>query len=317
MRKNSILEIFSNSTITFRNSFWGLLATYWFALVVFCLISWIIGKYYAIPWDLTHPWETLSVLPLFSVKLSVILGLLFYLGGFILSVWQILVVKNNLFYGENRLVESLKQAFSKTILIIFCTLIISVFFIPVIYLLKDVLHVYIRFFPVIMLFCIPPFIIFYFGLILEEGKLKDIVFNSFVLAISSYFKTLFALLMFIIAEILLGIIFWVLFSLLKMTVVFLSVLVFIIMVCGPVMYIILHGFSVVYFVETYYAFAIDREGIPEEKNKDVKTVLSVDKAKENVRNEKAPFESEVPLGMHPLGEDIQTSENTNTPNRNS
>lgn len=317
MRKNSILEIFSNSTITFRNSFWGLLATYWFALVVFCLISWIIGKYYSIPWDVTRPWETLIVLPLFSVKLSVILGLLFYLGGFILSIWQILVVKNNLFYGESRLTESFKKAFPKTILIIFCTLIISVFFIPVIYLLKDILPAYMRLFPVIMLFFIPPFIIFYFGLILEEGRLKDVVFNSFVLAISSYFKTLFALLMFIIAEILFGIIFGALFFLLKMTVIFLSVLAFIILVGVPIMYIILHGFSVVYFVETYYAFAIDREGIPEETNKDVKTVLSVDKAKENVRNEKAPFESEVPLGMHPLGEDIQTSENTNTPNRNS
>lgn len=299
VKMKSVLAIFSDSTITFRKSFWGLIATYWVAFLLLFAVSWVIGRYYALPWSPTEPWETLRLLPTMSYTAYVLFGLLLYFSSFVFSIWQVLVIKNNLFYDKSNLSSTFKEACLKTISVIFSSIILAIFFIPLLYLLVKMFHPYPKVLFVAILLFMPFFLIFYLGLILQEGRLKEVLSFSIRAALYGYLKTLCALVIFVIAEVLLMIICVVIFTILRMTILLLALSFFIILVSIPLMYVCLNCFAIVYFVETYYSVAIEYENRLEKIKINKNTPKATDTADAKDATEEDIFKDIRPLGEEP------------------
>lgn len=308
MQEGSVFKIFSNSTVTFRKSFWGLLATYWFALLALVIVSLVVGKCYSIPWNLKNPLETIRLLQVMSTTAYAILGLLFYIGGFVFTIWQVLIIKNNLFDGESRLFPTFKESIGKAILISFCTLILLAIFVPLGLFIKEMFPVGLKFTPIIMLFFTPIFLIFYMGLILQEGKLKEVISFSFKAALYGYFNTLVAILIFILAETLVGLLLVGLFFFLRLAIIFTALSLFLIIIALPLMYLVLQCFAMVFYVETYYSVAVGYENMLEAAK--AKKIAAEDKKEKQAKKEVETAENDtqekdVLADMHLLGEETK------------
>ena len=302
MQSKSVFEIFSNSTVTFGRSFWGLMTTYWFALTLVVLVSWGIGQYYELPWDIKNPFETIRLLPIMAPNAYTVLGILAYVVGYVFSVWQVLIVKNNLFDLKNSISMSFKESIPKTILITFCSLVIIMIAFPAIFLVKQLFPMGLHFIPFIILFLMPVISIFYLGLILGEGKLKDVIASSISIALTGYVKTLFAMIILGIAEVLIALLLFGMFFFLRIVTVFMSLSIILLIIAIPVMYVILQSFAVVYFVEIYYAIAVEYEyklEHPKRKKKDD------EEQKPKAPQKEEPKEEDFLKGMHLLGEEPQ------------
>ena len=259
----SVLEVFANSTRTFKNSFYGLLITYIIGFIFAGSLTWAISAYYAIPWDFMHPEETIRLLPMLSPQAYRAIQILFVFCGFIFPIWQILIVKNNLFYSENRLWASLGHAFSKAILVVFGTFLLALFFVPLGYWVLTRYPEYGFYLPIVALCLTPFFINFYYGLILQEGTLPTVLRFSFGAAISGYIKTILAFVIFAIAEGLFTFLLFILFLVIQLITKFLFLPTFIIILTLLIIYIVLQGFTVVYFVEVCYAVSTEYESAQE------------------------------------------------------
>lgn len=306
MQSKSVFEIFSNATTTFGRSFWSLMTTYWFALTLIVAVSWLIGQFYSLPWNIKNPLETIQLLPIMSPRAYTILGILGYIVGYVFSVWQVLIVKNNLFDLNNSVSTSFKESVPKTILITFCTLIIGIILFPTVFVIKQLFPFGLNLLPLVILLFAPIIIIFYLGLILEEGKLKDVIVQSLGSALTGYFKTLAALIIFVIGEILIAFILFGLFFLFRVVTLFMSFSVILLLITIPIMYVVLQSFAVVYFVETYYAVAVDYEARltrPKKKKEEPKP-----KEEKKEKKEDADFLK----GMRLLGEDLPAATDKGT-----
>lgn len=260
----SVFEVFANSTRTFRNSFRGLVFTYLIGFILFGVITWAIGAYYAIPWDLKRPWETINILPYLSMQAYIALYVVFAFFLFIFPIWQILIVKNNLFHGENRIWEALEHSVPKAILVVFGTLFLALFIGPIYYLVMTKYPAYMPYLPLGMAILTPFFVNFYFSLILQEGTMFKVFRFSLGAAVTGYFKTIISFVIYAVAEALFIFLLVILFLAVQLVVKFLMLPVFVLIVLLLLMYIFVQGFTIAYFVETCYAVSVEYESAQED-----------------------------------------------------
>lgn len=271
MRRKSMYKIVADTIGTFKRSFEGIVFTYLIIAGIFSLISWFLNKYLGIGLQDLKPF---IVLP---TKISILYVLVLLYIPIVLKIWQILVIKNNLFEGENRFDKAFDAAVLKSLLVICFTFPTLIFFALLTYLFVKVIPAYLPVLPFIMLVLLPIFIVFFMGLILEEGKIKSIIKKSYRAATFHYIRSLIALVVLAVLVTLFVLVYTSLtFTFLGLGILG-SVLVLLSYIFQALMYVAIDGFIMCYFVEVFYAFAVE-----DEEKFDINT-----KAKEN-KKEKTP-----------------------------
>lgn len=295
MKRKSISKIISDAFATSRNSFKGVFATYMFVLGAFWLVSWTLYKYYFINIGDYQPFFNMSVKASLIYIAATVYGCVWF------QVWQVLVIRNNLFYGESRLKQSFLQAAIKSLSVICFSVLQFILLALFVYLCIRVFPSYIVSLPFMLLMLMPLSVVFFIGLIVQEDKFLRVLKVSFRAALLHYIRTLVLSVVFVIIAIIFMSMIAIFLSFVLNLTVFLPVRlyafnhVFRIVMIG-LCYIAFYNFSMSYFVEVFYAFAVEDE-MKYDSGK-----MEYEKDKERDYNVKQTLESDVPQGMVALGE---------------
>lgn len=308
MHRKSMYKIVLDTIGTFKRSFEGIVFTYLIIAGIFFLISWFLNKYFSIGLQDLKPF---IVLP---TKISILYVLVLLYIPIVLKIWQILVIKNNLFEGENRFDKAFDAAVLKSLLVICFTFPTLIFFALLTYLFVKVIPSYLPVLPFIMLVLWPIFIVFFMGLILEEGKIKIVIKKSFRAATFHYIRALISLIVLVV----LVTMFVLIYTSLTVTFFGLGILASALWLLIPalqaLMYIAIDGFIMCYFIEVFYAFAVE-----DEEKFDINASAKEDKKKKTPENNTEETSSEDQLkGVYMLGSSPtpqQTESKTENPDK--
>ena len=291
--KKSINELIGDSFATLKESFWGLCATFC-VLIFFAIVLVFLSKALNIPLkDMQHNPGNLG-------PMAILINLFFALISLVLYIWQILIIKNNIFTATSQFGDALKAAFVKTPKVILVMVPMVVLFILILL-------------PLITFLSYPFFIMIPLGIILQDTNLKSSLVNAFNTTITYYFQILLRLLALVLLYILLmipliilGIVFG--FTILR------GPLFLFIAVAFLLLYVFMYAFTFCYFVEMYLDLATEEQSDLDINNDDVQNVnldydeLPSKNGKPEVQGplnpESAPqqtYKEEPPEGLRPLG----------------
>ncbi len=300
MNKKSITELLSDSFATFKESFWGIATTYLVALVLIIIAAVILPKSFFT----SMQQKGLSTDNIASSTIS-------YIFSLILMVWQTIIIRNNIFSGQSKLFEALKESFPKAFKFLLITFIIGIILVPVFIIISDIkiCAVLMPFFAIPALIGGLPFLLMItLGIILRDGNLKEIVISSFGVALNYFLPIAGRISVIIFLNIAIYIvliipffIFGALSSILLSPSISFLLIFFII-------YFIIYIFTNCYFIEMYIDFAtenkhidIDEELLIETPIEDVNQPLPQPQPTQQIVQEQPPE------GLRPLGGDYKNN----------
>lgn len=201
MQRRSFIEVIFCSFGTFRDSFLGLLGTWWFFIIGCIAIAFTSSKIFHIP---LQELNTLDK----DIRWFVVVGIVdfFY---YLFMVWQTQIIYSNIFFGESRFFSSLKKSLLKSLKTILCCLIFGI----IISLIMLLFFLVAAKFPVfktisfivayiIYLASIPfAFTVMMSGM-LDDISIWNVIKRSFIIASNNYFRITFSLLYLIITTVL-------------------------------------------------------------------------------------------------------------------
>ena len=311
--KKSFLELFVRAVSTFKNSFWGIVLTYCFAVPIAFVLHYIISSYLYTPWQQIGAHQPVHLSP-FLVILTIIMIISNFYGSILLETWQTLVIKSNMFTGLSNLFESLKKSFLKALQVCLVLIVFILLYGLVAFITVNVPACAKKFF---LLFLIPfiPFIMMLpICIILQDGKFINVLTNSITVCISNYFKILgYLILLFVmyIIAILLVMAFFTIFKFL------LPFFLFIMLILGILTYLSVQPFLFCFMSELYFDLVTIEEERPledlTELSKSYPDVVDVNQTLETLsqditqpsQQEQPIHKNETPKGLHQLGGDYE------------
>lgn len=197
MRRKSFIEVIFCSFGTFRDSFFGLLGTWWFFIIGCLALASISAKIFHIP--LQH----LGTLDR-NIWWFVVLGMVYYFY-FSFTVWQTQIAYSNIFFGESRFFSNLKKSLLKSLKTILCCLIFGI----IISLIMLLFFLIAAKFPVFKTISFIVAYIIYFASIpfaftvmmssiLDDISVWNVIKRSFAIASNNYFRIVFSIIYLII-----------------------------------------------------------------------------------------------------------------------
>ncbi len=300
MNKKSVSELLGVSFSTFKESFWGIAATYIFALILIVIATIILPK------------SLMANLQQKGVSADkIIFTTINYIFSTVFMVWQTIIIKNNISSGKNNLLEALQESLPKAVKLLMIMFLIGLIVIPTLILLSkiQICAVILPFVAIPALLAILPFLtMLMLGIILRDGDLKEIVISSAGMGVNYYFPILGRIVVIILLNMAISLasiiplfMFGVLGALLLgPLLLFLGLIYFII-------YIAIYTFSNCYFVEMYIDFA------SEEKPLDIEEELLTDLPADTINSQQPQqvqqiISNQIPEGMRPLGEDYKNND---------
>ncbi len=249
--KKSFFEILSSTWSTFKSSFWGIMATWWFAIVVTVAIYWIIGHIFNIQISAFDPKQFQNT-PLSAPEIILVIFNLYI--AILLFTWQVLVIKNNAFTGVNNLFAALKKAFSKSLKALAILAILLPIFVIAVIIATKIFPPCAKIIPAIFWFLFVPLAMVPLGVILHDTKFINAVTEAFGICFSHYFRILgFFILLFIMQLILIVLLGIIIFVFRFLVILFLAVIV----ILAVLLYLTIYPFYTCFFVELYLDLATD------------------------------------------------------------
>ncbi|MCR5504182.1 MAG: hypothetical protein K6E94_01190 [Elusimicrobiaceae bacterium] len=208
MRRNFI-DVIGCSFRTFMSSIWGLVGSWWLAIIMIVGVSYLSSHVFHIPWSQlqTNNYHQLSA-PI------LIIDLVIYLILTIFMLWQVQIINSNISFGETRFFYSLKTAFLKSWkYIIACILsgivfgiIYCVILIPLMFIFaknpstsgKLIIVVGLQ---IINILLMPFGFTFLMGSILDDIGLLQVIKRFFKVALENYFTLIFSLIYIVLVTI--------------------------------------------------------------------------------------------------------------------
>ena len=183
--KKSFLEILSSAWSTFKSSFWGIIATWWFAAVITVAMYWIMNHIFHVPisafdknnFQNTPLTASTIILAIFNIYLAVLL-----------FTWQVLIIKNNIFTGASNLFPALKKALSKSLKVLAIIAILCPIFILAAIITTKIVPSCARIIPAILWLLFVPLVMLPLGVILHDAKFINAITEAFGVCFSNYFK---------------------------------------------------------------------------------------------------------------------------------
>ena len=303
-QKKSFSEILGNTVSTFKSSFWGILATYWFVLAAGFAAYFIMEKIFHIPMQQFLNSKNIKL----TSPLSIVLHTLFIYAGILFSTWQILIIKNNIFSGKSNLLQAFKKALSKSLRVCLILIVFLPLFIFIAFWAKEASPLCFNLLPFLTIPLLPLSMLFV-GIILEDGKFKDILAHSFGICFTYYFKIFgFLLLLFIL--IIVG---FIAIGLLFIVLKFLIVFMFVIIILSILINIMLNPFISCFFVEFYLDLATEETelNLGDLQLLDADNIAGANSDYKKIQTEQAApvHKNEALEGMRPLGGDYGDNNN--------
>lgn len=309
--KKSFLEILSSTISTFISSFWGIMGTWCFAIVATVAIHWIVAHIFNIPVN-TFDKNSFRNLPLTTPV--IILAIFNICLTVLLFIWQVLVIKNNIFIGVSDLFPALKKACSKSLKVFAILAILFTIFIIVGMLVVKTFSLHpsgIKIITAVLGLLFAPLVMLPVGVILHDTKFVNAITKAFGICFSHYFRILGFFILFFVMYLILIALIMIIFFIFK----FLLILLFVvIMILAMLFYFTVYSFYTCFFVELYLDLATNEGG-----NIDDRAVVEEDSYTEitglNQQPETSPkertlrqeqqqvYKEEPPEGLKPLGGD--------------
>lgn len=173
-------DILEYSREVFKNSFKDIIAVNSPLFLLLALLYYNFHKKndWSLLTDKLQNWPTIALIILAAIVIYILA--LFY-------TWNIIVIKNNIFLKKVDLFLAFKKALSKAISVSILTSIYIVFIIFIARLQNISLFIKIGIFSILFLLSLPS-PVFVIGLILQEGKFKDVFINSARICFTNCFK---------------------------------------------------------------------------------------------------------------------------------
>lgn len=260
MNKKSVFELISDSFATFKESFWGICATYIVAFILLVIAAVILPK---------------SLITSAQQKgLSadkIIFSAISYLVILIWMGWQIIIIKNNIFTGQSQLLESFKKALTKTPQILITVVPLFIIVTIVLYPVALIPYCGRKFlFPLAEILISPFIIMLPLSVVLQDAPLKISLANSFGLTLIHYFRILLRIFALGILYLLIMIPFVIAVFIFGLTILVGPTMLFMAII-GLLLYVCMQIFSSCYLVELYIDLATENKPVDVEEELLVET----------------------------------------------